>query len=337
MKTFLYTLLLLTIFSCADQSDVTPSESLPDDGINPTTEFEIYDSLATISGTILKSMQINRTNYTYNGDYPRVSHQGTTIYEYEYDEKQRLVKCVFKGDRYPQTRITKLEYNSDGGIGRVTMNWYNFQNEPGKDIVWDIKKENAVSKIVPGIQYAPFFPPVNPDNDDYKNLIKLGAGNQIVQMSGTVNGFMSNFYSSLTYDSKKNIEEVVFSSVTKEGKQVHVPSLAKLEYTKYVRSPFKSHAFAIVHHLTERFGLSPQNELFDFGVNMPVKTYMNDITSETMPSTRFGYQFAKGTNVLHYDLVYRYNAKKLPTSVVKTYTYPGRPVEYVDSIRFHYQ
>ena len=81
--------------------------------------------------------------------------------------------------------------------------------------------------------------------------------------------------------SKKKIEKVIFSSVTKEGKQVHLPSLAKLEYTRYVRSPFNSHVFAIVHHLTERFGLSPQNELLDFGTNMPVKTYMYDITSET--------------------------------------------------------
>jgi YD repeat-containing protein len=336
-KTLLCALFLSMAFSCTDQREVGPSQSLPDDAVNPTTEFEIYDSLANSNGTLLATMQIDRTIYTYNGDNAPVSQQLQSIYQYEYDEKQRLIRCLLKTNLHPQTRVTQLEYDPDGRIGKVKMNWSSYYNGLGKDLVWVVEKENAVWKIIPGVEHAPFFAPINPENDDYKNLIKLDAANQITQMSGTVNGFMSNHYSSLIYGHDKNIEKIIFSSVNRDGKLVHDSSLSKLEYTKYVRSPFKSHAFALAHHLTQNLGMSPSSDLFDFGANMPVKTYVYDVISEASASSRFGYQFAKGANVLHYDFVYRYNAKKLPVSAVKTYTYPGRPVEYVDSIRFQYK
>jgi hypothetical protein len=332
MKVVFYTLLSASFLSCQTQSDVTPES----DGINPTTAFEIYDSLAPVNGTILKNMQTVRTIYTYNGDYPAVTHQTKESFQYEYDDTKRLIKCVYEADRYPMTAITRLEYNPDGGISKVTMNWYNYENKPGKDMVWVLEKDKTGSKITPTGEYMPFFPPLNPDSDDYKNLVMLSSDNHILQMGGTINGFM-NYYSSLTYDSNKNIQKVIFSSVTREGKLAHESALAELEYTKYVRSPFNTHAFALVHHFTRHFGLSPSNELLDFGVNMPIKTYTHEFISEVSPSSRFGHQIRKGANDFHYDFVYQYNAKKLPISAVKRTGYPGMPVQYVDSIRFEYQ
>jgi hypothetical protein len=333
VRVLVFPLFAACILSCSRSKDIPPSEITE---INPTTAFEIYDSLTSAEGTVIKNMQIDRTVYTYNGDYPPVSYKIKSVYSYEYDQKNRLVKCVYNADDYRRTRTTQLEYGLDGLISKVTMNWYTPQGTPGKDMVWFFRKENGVSKITPAGTSVPFFPPVNPANDDYKNLVMIGADNKIIQMGGTENGFMSN-YSSFSYDNENNIKQIIFSSVTTEGQQLHIPSLAELEYTKYVRSPFTSPSFALVHHFTQYSGFSPSSDMLDFGVNMPVKTYTHEIIREESPSSRFGYRYAKSDYDFHYDFVYRYNSKKFPVSAVKTAGYAGKQVAYVDSIHFQYQ
>jgi hypothetical protein len=59
MKKILYFVLFLSIaVSCKKNSEPVPAESLPDDGINPTTETEIFDSITPVTGTQLKGMFI---------------------------------------------------------------------------------------------------------------------------------------------------------------------------------------------------------------------------------------------------------------------------------------
>lgn len=332
-RVLIFALFVVFVSSCSRSSDIPPSET---GGTNQTTEFEIYDPLASDQGTAIRNLQIDRTIYTYNGDYAPVTYKIKSAYNYEYDQKHRLAKCTFHADDYRRTRTTQLEYGQDGTISKVTMNWYTPEGTPGRDIVWIFRKENGVSKITPAGTSVPFFPPVNPANDDYKNLVMIGADNKIIQMGGTENGFMSN-YSSFSYDDENNIKQITFSSVNTQGQQLYIPSLAGIQYTKYVRSPFTSPSFALAHHFTQYFGFSSPGDILDFGVNMPVKIYAHEIVREETPSSRFGYRYGKGAYDLHYDFIYRYNSKKLPVSAVKRAGYAGKQVAYVDSIRFQYQ
>jgi hypothetical protein len=333
MKKILYFVLLFSItVSCKKNSEPVPAESLPDDGINPTTETEIFDSLATVTSSLVKSMRIR--SYYYSDSTYKLSEEES--FHYEYDDQQRLALCTWQilGSNVKVTQA--FTYNASGAPDKIAVRYYYLDGSlPPADVLLRVENDGTFLKIVPPAARITFFPPVNPSEDSYKYLAMINKQNQIVQMARSNSGLLSGYYS-FAYDAKKNPVKMAFTFTDKSGQLVRTDDLLNITHTKYVRSPFNNPMFGLANELARIFGVHPHQWFREFGVNMPVKVSATYLSREENPSSRFGYHYNNIIAPLTFDFVYHYNTKKLPTLAVSTRGYKPSSVS-VDSARFEYQ